>query len=76
MNSVTVETKDISKVSKLIDTAIASGSNRVNGLTYGFDGEKKICTDLYPELVKNKEDRTKNKMHKISKDFIIIYFIR
>ena len=53
VNSVTVETKDISKVSKLIDTAIASGSNRVNGLTYGFDGEKKICTDLYPELIKD-----------------------
>lgn len=52
-NSVTVETKDISKVSKLIDTAISSGSNRVNGLSYGFEGEKKVCTDLYPELIKD-----------------------
>lgn len=53
VNSVTVETKDISKVSKLIDTAIESGSNRVNGLSYGFEGEKKVCTDLYPELIKD-----------------------
>lgn len=53
VNSVTVETKDISKVSKLIDTAITSGANRVNGLSYGFEGEKKVCTDLYPELIKD-----------------------
>ena len=53
VNSVTVETKDILKVSKLIDTAISNGSNRVNGLSYGFDGEKKVCTDLYPELIKD-----------------------
>ena len=53
VNSVTVETKDTSKVSKLIDTAIASGANRVNGLSYGFEGEKKVCTDLFPELIKD-----------------------
>lgn len=53
VNSITVETKDISKVSKLIDTAIASGANKVNGLSYGFEGEKKVCTDLYPELIKD-----------------------
>lgn len=52
-NSVTVETKDILKVSKLIDTAISNGSNRVDGLSYGFEGEKKVCTDLYPELIKD-----------------------
>ena len=53
INSVTVETKDISKVSKLIDTAIANGSNRVNGLSYGFEGQKKVCAELYPELIKD-----------------------
>jgi len=53
VNSVTVETKDISKVSNLIDTAIENGSNRVNGLSYGYEGEKKVCTDLYPELIKD-----------------------
>ncbi len=53
VNSVTVKTKDTSKVSKLIDTAIASGANRVNGLVYGFEGEKKACAEMYPELIKD-----------------------
>ncbi len=57
VNSVTVETKDTSKVSKLIDTAIASGANRVNGLTYGLNGEKKVCTAMYPEVVKDLKEQ-------------------
>ena len=52
VNSVTIETRDISKVAKLIDTAIANGSNRVDGLTYGFETEKEVCAELYPSVIK------------------------
>lgn len=53
VNSVTVETKDIKKVSDLIDTAIANGANRINGLTYSYDQEKQVCAQIYPEIVKD-----------------------
>ncbi|MBQ8634645.1 SIMPL domain-containing protein [bacterium] len=53
VNSITVETKDINKVAKLIDTAIVNGANRVNGLSYSVENEKKICTDLYTEMIKD-----------------------
>ncbi len=52
VNSVTIETRDISLVSKLIDTAIASGANRVNGLNYGFEAEKEVCAQMYPDVIK------------------------
>lgn len=52
-NSVNVETKDISKVAKYIDTAIANGANRVNGLNFSFENDKSICTELYPEVIKD-----------------------
>lgn len=52
VNSVTVETKDINKVAKLIDTAIANGANRTDGLTYSYQNDKNVCKELYPELVK------------------------
>lgn len=56
-NSVTVETKDIKKVAKLIDTAISNGANRVNGLTYSVENEKKICNDLYPSMIKDLKEQ-------------------
>ncbi len=52
VNSVTVQTKDISKVSKLIDTAIANGANRTNNLYYTFENNNSICNELYPEILK------------------------
>ena len=53
VNSVTVETKDITKVAKLIDIAIQNGANRVNGLYYFIENEKQICNSFYPEIIKN-----------------------
>lgn len=53
VNTVIVETKDIKKITKIIDKAIASGANRTESLTYSFDDEKSICNKLYPELVKD-----------------------
>lgn len=52
VNSVTVETKDITKVAKLIDIAIQNGANRVNGLYYSIENEKQVCNSLYPEIIK------------------------
>lgn len=53
VNAVSVETKDINKVSDLIDTAISSGANKVNGLTFSYDNEKEVCSKLSPEIVRN-----------------------
>lgn len=52
VNSVRVETKDISKVAKFIDTAITNGANRTDNLVYSLQNEKKICRELYPSLAK------------------------
>ena len=52
INSVIVETKDITKVAKLIDTAIANGANRTDNLSYSFEGEKNECLSLYPLIMK------------------------
>ncbi len=57
VNSITVETKDINKVAKLIDTAIANGANRTDGLYYAYENDTSICKELYPALVKELRDQ-------------------
>ena len=52
VNSVNVETKDVKKVAKYIDAAIANGANRVDGLNYSYENDKSVCTELYPEVIK------------------------
>lgn len=53
VNSVTVKTMDISKVAKLIDTAIANGANRTDNLYFDVENPKKICNNLYAQMVKD-----------------------
>lgn len=53
VNSITVETKDINKVAGLIDAAIAGGANRTDGLYYSYENDKKLCSDIYPQLLKD-----------------------
>lgn len=53
VNSVTVKTKDILKVAKLIDTAISNGANRTDNLYFDVENPKEICNDLYSQMVKN-----------------------
>lgn len=53
VNSVSVETKDINKVSKFIDTAIANGANRTEGLSYTYENDKSVCDEQYPILLKD-----------------------
>ena len=52
VNSVRVETKDVSKVAKFIDTAIKNGANRTDNLVYSLQDEKKVCREIYPKLAK------------------------
>ncbi|MCD7739872.1 MAG: SIMPL domain-containing protein [Candidatus Gastranaerophilales bacterium] len=52
-NSITVETRDISKITNIIDTAITNGANRTNSLVYSLQNEKSYCSELYPELLKD-----------------------
>lgn len=53
VNSVTVTTKDISKVAKLIDSAIANGANRTDNLCFGVENSKKLCNEMYSQLIKD-----------------------
>ncbi len=53
VNSVKVETKDITKVASFIDTAINNGANRTDYLNYTLQNEKTICKEMYPSLVKD-----------------------
>jgi len=53
VNSVTVDTKDIKKISKIIDTAIANGANRMNNLAYFYEDSTSVCRSMYPELMKD-----------------------
>lgn len=57
VNSVTVTTKDIKKVVKLIDAAIASGANRTNNLYFGVENSKQICNETAPQIVKELKSR-------------------
>ena len=52
VNSVLVETKDVSKVPLFIDSAISNGANRTDSLSYSFKNDRSICNEMYPELVK------------------------
>lgn len=52
VNSVIIETKDITKVAKLIDTAIANGANRTDNLSYSYEGDSSECKKLYSQILK------------------------
>lgn len=57
VNSITVQTKDIDKIAKLIDIAIENGANRTSGLTYNFENDKTPCNEIYPKLVKDTKEQ-------------------
>ena len=52
VNSVRVETKDVSKTAKFIDAAMSAGANRTDNLVYSLQNERQVCSSLYPVLVK------------------------
>ncbi len=51
VNSITVQTSNISNVSNLIDAAIANGANRTDGLYYSYENENHACNEMYPQLM-------------------------
>lgn len=55
-NSIRIETKDIKKVSKFIDTAIANGANRTENLSYTIQNDRAVCNEIYPALLKELTD--------------------
>lgn len=57
VNSISVETKDVNKISNFIKVAISSGANRTEGLYYSYESSKDICNDLYPALIKSLSDQ-------------------
>ncbi len=59
VNSVLVETKDVSKVPLFIDSAISNGANRTDSLSYSFKNDRSICNEMYPELVKELTSQAK-----------------
>ena len=52
-NSISVETKNVKSVSKLIDTALANGANRFNGLYFAFENDRTACNEMYPFVLKD-----------------------
>ena len=59
VNSVLVETKDVSKVPLFIDSAISNGANRTDSLSYSFKNDRSICNEMYPELVQELTSQAK-----------------
>ena len=57
VNSISIETKDVNKISNFIKVAISSGANRTEGLYYSYESSKDICNDLYPALIKSLSDQ-------------------
>ena len=57
VNSITVETKETSKVANFIDTAIANGANRTDGLSYSYINNTSVCNEMYPALIKKLTDQ-------------------
>ena len=53
VNSISVETKDVSKISNIISVAISNGANRTEGLYYSYENSNDVCYELYPAIIKN-----------------------
>lgn len=53
VNSVTIRTEQVDNISQIVDAALANGANRMNGLNFMFTEDKKVCDEMYPEIVKD-----------------------
>lgn len=57
VNSVTVKTKNTQNVAKLIDTAIANGANRTDGLYFSFENDNSKCKEMYPQVMSSLKEQ-------------------
>jgi uncharacterized protein YggE len=52
-NTVIVRTEQVDNISSIVDAALSSGANRMNNLNFMFTEDKKVCSELYPEILKD-----------------------
>lgn len=52
-NTVIVRTEQVDNISSIVDAALKSGANRMNNLNFMFTEDKKVCSELYPEILKD-----------------------
>lgn len=71
-NSITVKTKKIELVSKLIDTAIAQGATNVSNLQFSTTDYDCICNDVLAELTKKTYKQTDSIAKSINAQIISI----
>lgn len=50
VNTVTVYTKDLEAVSKIVDTAIANGATNINDLNFSISDYDDVCTEMMTDL--------------------------
>lgn len=53
VNSVTIRTEQVDNISQIVDAALSNGANRMNGLNFMFTEDKKICQEMYPDIIKD-----------------------
>ncbi|EKE04602.1 MAG: hypothetical protein ACD_20C00042G0011 [uncultured bacterium] len=58
-NQVTIRTKQLNKVSDIIDTAIASGANRVQGVNFTIADREAYCNRVLVEAAKNAQEEAR-----------------
>lgn len=52
-NTVIIRTEQVDNISSIVDAALGSGANRMNNLNFMFTEDKKVCSELYPEILKD-----------------------
>ena len=50
-NTVIIRTEQVDNISSIVDAALSSGANRMNNLNFMFTEDKKVCSELYPEIL-------------------------
>ena len=48
VNTITVYTKDLNAVSKIVDTAVANGATNINDLNFSISDYDDVCTEIPP----------------------------
>lgn len=50
VNTITVYTKDLNAVSKIVDTAVANGATNINDLNFSISDYDDVCTEMMADL--------------------------
>jgi uncharacterized protein YggE len=52
-NTVTVKITDVNKLAELLDNLVASGSNQISGIKFGFDDDKELLDEARKDAINN-----------------------